>query len=107
VQGTQVKRCRRFTQRNRFNLRQVYEFAACTVGCQIEEHYSKRAGKLMDEWAKDGITGRLLFCERGPEAVHTQRQNFVETYKRRKITPLVRRAWRSAKKNRGRVHVLY
>lgn len=42
-------------------------------GCQIEEHYSKKAGQPtpMDiEWAKDGLTGELFILQARPETVH-------------------------------------
>jgi pyruvate,water dikinase len=43
---------------------------------QIEEHYSKRAGRPtpMDiEWAKDGRTGSLFIVQARPETVHAQK----------------------------------
>jgi pyruvate,water dikinase len=42
-------------------------------GCQIEEHYSTKAGRPtpMDiEWAKDGRTGDLFILQARPETVH-------------------------------------
>ncbi|MCC6811505.1 MAG: phosphoenolpyruvate synthase [Deltaproteobacteria bacterium] len=42
---------------------------------QIEDHYSKRAGKKtpMDiEWAKDGLTGELFIVQARPETVQSQ-----------------------------------
>lgn len=42
-------------------------------GCQIEEHYSRRAGRRtpMDiEWARDGQSGELFILQARPETVH-------------------------------------
>jgi pyruvate,water dikinase len=44
--------------------------------CQIEEHYSRKRGRLtpMDlEWAKDGRTGKLYILQARPETVQSQR----------------------------------
>ena len=44
--------------------------------CQIEEHYSARAGhpQPMDlEWAKDGLTGELVIVQARPETVHSMK----------------------------------
>jgi len=50
----------------------------------IEEHYSKKAGRLkpMDmEWAKDGKSGELFIVQARPETVHSQKaKNVYETY---------------------------
>ena len=82
--GTQVRDVVE-SQRKRFCLAGFEVLQLATWACQIEDHYSKRAGKSqpMDiEWAKDGITGELFILQARPETVHTQKQtNFVETYK--------------------------
>lgn len=49
-------------------------------GCIVEDHYSKKAGKVkpMDlEWAKDGITGKLFIVQARPETVHSQKNRMV------------------------------
>ena len=52
--------------------------------CEIEDHYSKKAGsfKPMDlEWAKDGETNKLFIVQARPETVHSQKKrNVLETY---------------------------
>lgn len=63
------------TQRNRFCLAGYEVLLLATWACQIEDHYSKRAGfhQPMDiEWAKDGITGELFILQARPETVHAQ-----------------------------------
>lgn len=53
-------------------------------GCQIEDHYSARAGQpspIDIEWAKDGRTGELFILQARPETVHTlARQSMREVY---------------------------
>ena len=80
--------------------------------CIIEEHYSRRAGKLtpMDiEWAKDGYTGELFILQARPETVHsTAHQTYLETYR---LTgehgaPLVSGIAVGDRIGQGRVHVL-
>jgi pyruvate, water dikinase len=50
----------------------------------IEDHYSKKAGKFkpMDmEWAKDGKTGKLFIVQARPETVQSQKNpNILEKY---------------------------
>lgn len=44
--------------------------------CEIERHYSTRAGhpQPMDiEWAKDGVTGELVIVQARPETVHSMK----------------------------------
>ncbi len=44
--------------------------------CEIERHYSTRAGHTqpMDiEWAKDGVTGQLVIVQARPETVHSMK----------------------------------
>jgi pyruvate,water dikinase len=44
--------------------------------CEIERHYSTRAGHTqpMDiEWAKDGVTGQLVIVQARPETVHSKK----------------------------------
>jgi pyruvate, water dikinase len=48
--------------------------------CQIEEHYSRRAGhpQPMDlEWAKDGATGEIFILQARPETVHAMKPRSV------------------------------
>ena len=72
------------TQRNRMCLAGFEVLQLAKWACEIEDHYSKLAGKHqpMDiEWAKDGITGELFILQARPETVHTQSEaNFIETY---------------------------
>jgi pyruvate,water dikinase len=52
---------------------------------EIEDHYSKRAGRAMPmdiEWAKDGRTGELYIVQARPETVHSQKTGpLVESYR--------------------------
>lgn len=54
-------------------------------GIQIEDYYSKKAGKLkpMDiEWAKDGIDGKLYIVQARPETIHAVKsKNELKTYR--------------------------
>ena len=48
--------------------------------CEIERHYSMLAGhpQPMDiEWAKDGVTGRLLIVQARPETVHSAKSRLA------------------------------
>ena len=73
------------SQRNRYCLSGYEVLQLAKWACQIEDHYSKLAGKHqpMDiEWAKDGITGELFILQARPETVQSQKVgNFVETYR--------------------------
>jgi pyruvate,water dikinase len=73
-------------ERRRFSLNDEEVLELARWACRIEEHYSKRAGRLqpMDiEWAKDGITGELFIVQARPETVHSakNREMFAENYK--------------------------
>src|SRR5262245_6536385 len=80
--------------------------------CEIEDHYSERAGKPtpMDiEWAKDGYTGELFILQARPETVHSSNhQTYLETYKLtgEHAEPLVSGIAVGEKISKGRVHVL-
>lgn len=80
--------------------------------CQIEDHYSERAGKPtpMDiEWAKDGYTGELFILQARPETVHSaNHQTYLETYRLtgEHSAPLVSGIAVGEKISQGRVHVL-
>lgn len=101
------------SQRNRFCLAGFEVLQLAEWACEIEKHYSERAGhhQPMDiEWAKDGSTGELFILQARPETVHAQKknQNFIESYK---ITgdhgaPLVSGVAVGEKIGHGRVHVL-
>lgn len=71
-------------ERRRFCLtdEQVLELAGHAI--RIEEHYSRRAGRLMPmdmEWALDGQDGRLYIVQARPETVTSQRAGgLVEEY---------------------------
>jgi len=62
-------------------------------GCQIEDHYSAKAGHHapMDvEWAKDGRTGELFILQARPETVHAlARKNIREVYSIRNPGPVL------------------
>ena len=73
------------SQRKRFCLAGFEVLQLAKWACEIEDHYSKIAGRHqpMDiEWAKDGITGELFILQARPETVHAQKaeDNFIETY---------------------------
>lgn len=62
--------------RNRFAISDNDILTLARWACQIEDHYSRRRGKLtpMDmEWAKDGLTGELFIVQARPETVQSQR----------------------------------
>lgn len=100
------------TQRNRFCLAGFEVLQLAKWACEIEDHYSKLAGKHqpMDiEWAKDGITGELFILQARPETVHTQSEaNFVETYELTGIhgAPLTSGVAVGQKIGSGTAHVL-
>lgn len=109
--GTQVRDVVE-SQRNRFCLNGYEVLQLAKWACQIEEHYSKIAGKHqpMDiEWAKDGITGELFILQARPETVQSQKEtNFVENYR---LTgehgaPLVSGVAVGERIGHGKVHVL-
>ena len=99
-------------QRNRFVLGDYEVLELARWACEIEDHYSRLAGKPtpMDiEWAKDGYTGELFILQARPETVHaSNRENYIETYR---LTgehgePLVSGIAVGEKISHGRVHVL-
>jgi pyruvate, water dikinase len=62
--------------RRRFCLRDEDVLTLARWACQVEAHYSRRAGRerCMDlEWAKDGETGELFILQARPETVHSSR----------------------------------
>lgn len=100
------------SQRNRFCLAGFEVLQLAKWACEIEDHYSKRAGKHqpMDiEWAKDGVTGELFILQARPETVHAQKtENYIETYKLSDNhgTPLVTGVAVGEKIGTGKVHVI-
>lgn len=109
--GTQVREVVQ-SQRNRYCLNGYEVLQLAKWACQIEDHYSKLAGKHqpMDiEWAKDGITGELFILQARPETVQSQKEgNFVENYR---LTgehgaPLVTGVAVGERIGHGKVHVL-
>ena len=81
--------------------------------CQIEEHYSQRAGlpRPMDiEWAKDGVTGEIFIVQARPETVHSAkpRTAAAEMYRLKAPpgTPLVTGQAVGEKIAAGRVRVV-
>ncbi|HYD03292.1 MAG TPA: phosphoenolpyruvate synthase [Alphaproteobacteria bacterium] len=70
--------------RNKFVLSDDEILTLAKWACQIEDHYSWKAGhfKPMDmEWAKDGKTGELFIVQARPETVQSQKNhNVLETY---------------------------
>jgi pyruvate,water dikinase len=100
------------TQRNRFCLAGFEVLQLAKWACEIEDHYSKLAGKHqpMDiEWAKDGITGELFILQARPETVHTQTEaNFIESYELTGIhgAPLTSGVAVGQKIGSGTAHVL-
>ncbi len=71
-------------ERNKFVLNDEEILTLARWACQIEDHYSGKAGKFkpMDmEWAKDGVTGQLFIVQARPETVMSQKnRNILETY---------------------------
>ena len=66
--------------RGRFSLSDNEVLKLARWACDIEEHYSKKAGdpQPMDiEWAKDGITGELFIVQARPETVHSSKTREV------------------------------
>jgi pyruvate,water dikinase len=60
-------------ERERLSLTDEEVLSLARWGCQIEEHYSRKAGRPtpMDiEWARDGRTGELFILQARPETVH-------------------------------------
>ena len=83
-------------ERGRFCLSDADVLTLARWACRIEEHYSMRAGRPqpMDiEWAKDGVTGKLVIVQARPETVHSARSQEAigEVYRLegRRGTPLV------------------
>lgn len=99
-------------QRQRFCLSDYEVLQLAKWGCEIEQHYSERAGRAtpMDiEWAKDGLTGELFILQARPETVHaTNKQNYIESYKLtgEHGTPLCEGIAVGEKISSGSVHVL-
>jgi pyruvate, water dikinase len=99
-------------QRQRFCLGDYEVLRLAQWACQIEEHYSKLAGRPtpMDlEWAKDGITGELFILQARPETVHaTNHENYIEIHKLtgEHSEPLVSGIAVGERINQGQVHVL-
>ncbi len=62
-------------------------------GCQIEDHYSTKAGRPtpMDiEWGKDGQTGELFILQARPETVHALARKAVrEVYTLKECGPVL------------------
>ncbi len=82
-------------QRNRFVLGDYEVLELARWACEIEDHYSRLAGKPtpMDiEWAKDGYTGRTVYP--AGAARNCARQQPRELYRN---LPADRRAWRTAR----------
>jgi pyruvate,water dikinase len=109
--GTQVRDVVE-TQRNRFCLAGFEVLQLAKWACAIEDHYSKRAGRLqpMDiEWAKDGVTGELFILQARPETVHAQNEeNYIEKHILSKDhgAPLVSGVAVGEKIGHGKAHIL-
>jgi pyruvate,water dikinase len=101
------------SQRKRFCLAGFEVLQLAKWACQIEEHYSKIAGRHqpMDiEWAKDGITGELFILQARPETIHGQNTtNYIERYELSggHGAPLVSGVAVGEKIGHGTAHVLY
>ena len=82
--GTQVRDVVE-SQRNRYCLSGYEVLQLAKWACQIEDHYSKLAGKHqpMDiEWAKDGETNELFIVQARPETVQSQiKKGSYKTYR--------------------------
>ncbi|HEX5217824.1 MAG TPA: phosphoenolpyruvate synthase [Vicinamibacterales bacterium] len=69
-------------ERNRFCLTDEDVLTLARWSCAIERHYSTLAGhpQPMDiEWAKDGLTGRLVILQARPETVHSNKPRTAHT----------------------------
>jgi pyruvate, water dikinase len=67
-------------ERNKFSLCDKEVLKLARWACDIEEHYSKKAGhpQPMDiEWAKDGVTGEIFIVQARPETVHSAKTRDV------------------------------
>ena len=99
-------------QRLRFCLNDYEVLQLAKWGCEIEQHYSERAGRPtpMDiEWAKDGLTGELFILQARPETVHAMnKHNYIESYKLtgEHGSPLCEGIAVGEKISTGQVHVL-
>jgi pyruvate,water dikinase len=99
-------------QRLRFCLNDYEVLQLAKWGCEIEQHYSERAGRSMPmdiEWAKDGLTGELFILQARPETVHAMnKQNYIESYKLtgEHGSPLCEGIAVGEKISTGHVHVL-
>ena len=71
-------------ERNKFVLNDEEVITLAKWACEIENHYSQKAGhfKPMDmEWAKDGQTGQLFIVQARPETVVSKKnKNVIEHY---------------------------
>ena len=72
-------------ERGRLSLSDDDVLTLARWGCRIEDHYSKKAGRLtpMDiEWGRDGRTGQLHILQARPETVHAlaRRASTLETF---------------------------
>jgi pyruvate,water dikinase len=73
-------------ERSRLSLTDDEVLTLARWGCQIEDHYSARAGHPvpMDiEWARDGKTGELFILQARPETVHSlvRKTTALEVYR--------------------------
>jgi pyruvate,water dikinase len=72
------------SERNKFVLSDEEVITLAKWACDIENHYSQKAGhfKPMDmEWAKDGQTGQLFIVQARPETVVSKKnKNIIEHY---------------------------
>jgi pyruvate,water dikinase len=71
-------------ERRRYCLDDPQVLQLADYAIRIEDHYSRRAGRLMPmdiEWALDGVDGQLYVVQARPETVASQRAaNLVEEY---------------------------
>jgi pyruvate,water dikinase len=101
-------------ERRKFSLSDDEVLNLARWACQIEDHYSERAGHLqpMDiEWAKDGITGDLYIVQARPETVHSTKPHtaLAEVYRLKGVhgLPLVKGQAVGEKIGAGRVRIVH
>jgi pyruvate,water dikinase len=70
--------------RNRFAINEDEILELARLGCQIEDHYSRKHGRFcpMDiEWAQDGQSGQMYIVQARPETVQARKdRDILEKY---------------------------
>jgi pyruvate,water dikinase len=98
-------------QQLKFSLTDKEILTLAKWGCQIEDYYSKLAGKWMPqdvEWAKDGKTGKLFIVQSRPETVHASaKKTIYKEYEiKTKKEPILRGIAIGDKIGKGKVRII-